>query len=139
MNKEYIDITTYEGEGYKPVIDYETWRVAILNYCEELEIQNIKTMQKHDETDEVFVLLKGNCTLFSGGKGDNIGDVDGIAMKPLKLYNVKRGVWHTHTLDKDGMVLIVENKDTSDFNSPTEALNEQQTKLLQEVFIQVNK
>lgn len=139
MNKEYIDITTYEGEGYKPVIDYETWRVAILNYCEELEIQNIKTMQKHDETDEVFVLLKGNCTLFSGGKGDNIGDVDGIAMKPLKLYNVKRGVWHTHTLDKDGMVLIVENKDTSDFNSPTEMLNEQQTKLLQEVFIQVNK
>lgn len=139
MNKEYIDITTYEGEGYKPVIDYETWRVAILNYCEELEIQNIKTMQKHDETDEVFVLLKGNCTLFSGGKGDNIGDVDGIAMKPLQLYNVKRGVWHTHTLDKDGMVLIVENKDTSDFNSPTETLNEQQTKLLQEVFIQVNK
>lgn len=139
MNKEYIDITTYEGEGYKPVIDYETWRVAILNYCEELEIQNIKTMQKHDETDEVFVLLKGNCTLFSGGKGDNIGDVDGIAMKPLQLYNVKRGVWHTHTLDKDGMVLIVENKDTSDFNSPTETLNEQQTKQLQEVFIQVNK
>jgi ureidoglycolate hydrolase len=139
MNKEYIDITTYEGEGYKPVIDYNTWRVAILNYCEELEVQNIKTMQKHNETDEVFVLLKGNCTLFSGGKGDNISDVDGVAMKPLQLYNVKRGVWHTHTLDKDGMVLIVENKDTSDINSPTLPLDEEQVKQLKDVFIEVNK
>jgi ureidoglycolate hydrolase len=136
MNKEYIDITTYEGEGYKPVIDYETWRVAILNYCEELEIQNLKTMQKHNETDEVFVLLKGNCTLFSGGKGDEVNDIDGVAMKPLQLYNVKRGVWHTHTLDKDGMVLIVENKDTSDVNSPTEKLTPQQMEQLHSIYNQ---
>ncbi len=134
MNKEYIDITTYEGEGYKPMIDYESWRVAILKYCEELEVQNLKTMQKHDETDEVFVLLEGNCTLFVGGKGDAIHEVDGIAMEPLQLYNVKRGVWHTHTLDKLGRVLIVENKDTSDVNSPKVNLSMEQIEQLRKVF-----
>lgn len=134
MNKEYIDITSYEGEGYQPMIDYDCWRVAILRYCEELEIQRLKTMQKHNETDEVFVLLDGNCTLFVGGKGDAIDEIDSIAMKPLQLYNVKRGVWHTHTLDKDGTVLIVENKDTSDTNSPTQNLSIAQIAQLYKVF-----
>lgn len=126
MKKEYIDISTYEGEGYVPMIDYESWRVAILRYCEELEVQNLKTMQKHDESDEVFVLLEGNCTLFTGGKGDAINEMDAVAMEPLQLYNVKRGVWHTHTLDRKGMVLIVENQNTGDANSPTQPLSEEQ-------------
>lgn len=134
MKREYIDITSYEGEGYLPMIDFKSWRVAILRYCEELEIQNLKTMQKHNETDEVFILLAGNCTLFVGGKGDVINDIDSIAMKPLQLYNVKQGVWHTHTLDKDATVLIVENQDTSDINSPTEKLTPEQIEQLRSLF-----
>ena len=70
MKQELIAVSSYEGEGYVPMIDFESWRVAILNYCEELEVQNLKTMQKHDESDEVFVLLSGNCTLFTGGNGE---------------------------------------------------------------------
>lgn len=131
MNKEYIDVTSYEGEGYLPLVDYKSWRVAILNYCDELLTENIETMQKHDETDEVFVLLRGNCKLYVGGNEGEVGELDSIQMEPLKLYNVKRGVWHTHTLDKEGMVLIVENQDTNDFNSPTQKLSEEQRIKLQ--------
>jgi len=134
MNKEFIDVVTYEGVGYKPVIDFETWRVAILRYCEELEIQNLKTMQKHNESDEVFILLNGNCTLFVGGKGDAISEIDGMVMEPLHLYNIKQGVWHTHTLDKNATVLIVENQNTSDHNSPTKVLDEKQLEELHKIF-----
>jgi len=138
VEKQYIDITSYEGEGYKPVIDYMSWRVAILRYCEELEVQNLKTMQKHNESDEVFVLLAGNCTLFTGGSGAAINNMDGIAMEPMKLYNVKRGVWHTHTLDKEATVLIVENRDTSDLNSPTLKLDAEQIEKIREIFTNHN-
>ncbi|SHO50806.1 hypothetical protein [Anaerocolumna xylanovorans] len=134
MDKQYIDITSYEGEGYKPVIDYMGWRVAILRYCEELEVQNLKTMQKHNESDEVFVLLEGNCILFSGGTGESIHSMDAVAMEPMKLYNVKKGVWHTHTLDKEGTVLIVENRDTSDLNSPTLKLEDVQIEKIRELY-----
>jgi hypothetical protein len=134
LKREYIDVTSYEGEGYLPMIDFKSWRVAILRYCEELEVQNLKTMQKHNETDEIFILLAGNCTLFVGGMGDTINDVDSIAMKPLQLYNVKQGVWHTHTLDKDATVLIVENQDTSDINSPTLPLAPEQIDQLRSLF-----
>lgn len=138
MEKQYIDITSYEGEGYKPVIDYMSWRVAILRYCEELEVPNLKTMQKHSESDEVFVLLAGNCTLFTGGTGDAINNMDGVAMEPMKLYNVKRGVWHTHTLDKEGTVLIVENKDTSDLNSPTLKLEVGEIERIRDLYLSRN-
>ncbi len=138
MEKQYIDITSYEGEGYKPVIDYMSWRVAILRYCEELEVPNLKTMQKHNESDEVFVLLAGNCTLFTGGTGEAINNMDGVAMEPMKLYNVKRGVWHTHTLDKEGTVLIVENKDTSDLNSPTLKLEAGEIEKIRDLYLSRN-
>lgn len=124
MNKESIEITGYEGEGYLPLIDFEGWRIAYLRYCEELEPQNLNTMQKHNETDEVFVLLSGKCTLFIGEKGEHIGEITTLPMQPLKLYNIKRGVWHTHTLDHEATVLIVENQNTSNENSPTLGLSD---------------
>jgi hypothetical protein len=135
MKHEYIDITSYDGEGYLPMIDYKTWRVAILRYCEELEVQNLRTMQKHKETDEVFVLLEGNCTLFVGGNKEVIEELDSIAMEPLRLYNVRQGVWHTHTLDKAATVLIVENQNTSDVNSPTAVLTEDQISELRRLYL----
>ena len=139
MKKEYIDITSYQGEGYLPMIDFSAWRVAILRYCEELEVQNLTTMQKHNETDEVFVLLEGNCTLFTGGKGDSIQDIDAVAMKPLEIYNVKQGVWHTHTLDQSATVLIVENRDTSDSNSPKDMLTVEQLELIKQLYLDKNQ
>lgn len=135
MKKEYIDVTAYTGEGYQPLIDFKSWRVAMLRYCEELEVQNLKTMQKHDESDEVFVLLEGHCTLFSGGQGDSIDEIDAITMEPLQLYNVKQGTWHTHTLDQKTSVLIIENQDTSDQNSPTIRMSPEQIERLNEVFL----
>lgn len=121
-----IEIKEYTEPGYAPVIDYESWRVAVLNDIDELEVSNLKTMQKHLLSDEVFVLLKGSCTLFAGGSGDSVGRIHSVKLEPLKCYNVKAGVWHTHTLAPDSSVLIVENRDTNEYNSPTVKLNEQQ-------------
>ena len=90
MDKNLLEITGYDGEGYVPLIDYSHWRVAELRYCEELEVDKLKDMQKHNETDEVFVLLEGDFTLFLGGNGEHIGEIEAIKLEPLKLYNVKK-------------------------------------------------
>lgn len=138
MKKEWIDVISYNREGYQPLVDYQSWRVAMLNYCEELEIENINKMQKHCETDEIFVLLEGECTLFTGGIGEEIGELDAIAMEPHQIYNVKRSVWHTHTLNRLGKVLIVENQDTTDINSPSVALSMEQKKVLRNIFDRIS-
>ena len=56
---EGIEIIDFQPEGYKPLVDYESWRVAVLKFCDDLLIENVKTMQKHLYTDEVFVLVQG--------------------------------------------------------------------------------
>jgi hypothetical protein len=33
------------------------------------------------------------------------------------LYNIPRGVFHTHALSEDAVVLVVENRDTGDHNT----------------------
>jgi len=126
MKKEHIDVIEMPKEGYQPLIDYETWRVAVLKYCEDVRLENIKTMQRHLETDEVFVLLSGNCTLITGGMKEQVDEIDTIKLIPRKLYNVKKGVWHNHVLDEEGEVLIIENQNTSDLNSKTISLTKYQ-------------
>ena len=124
--EKLLEIRQYLDVGYKPLIDYDEWRVAILRYIDELEPQNIKKMQRHDETDEVFVLLEGRCILFLGEGDEDVTDIFAQDMEPLKLYNIKRSCWHTHTLNEDATVLIIENRDTSDHNSPEIALRQNQ-------------
>ncbi len=124
MSKKEIEIIDFQPEGYEPLLDYQTWRVAVLKYCEDLEIENVNTMQKHLETDEVFVLLQGNVTLFVAGDGERPEHIQAIRMQPHKIYNIKKGVWHEHIMDEAGEVLIVENQNTCDENSPLYDLDE---------------
>ncbi len=126
MNTTLLEISDYTGEGYRPLIDYGQWRVAILRYIDELLPENLGKMQRHDETDEVFVLLSGRCLLFLGEGDEAVEAIHAQDMQPLKLYNVKRGAWHTHTLDEAATVLIVENRDTTAANSPEIELNADQ-------------
>ena len=121
-----LAVHTHEGAGYKPLVDYEAWRVAILNYAPELEVSAITRMQRHNETDEVFVLLAGRCLLFTGKGGDRVERVFAEDLKPGLVYNVRRGVWHHHTLSRDAKVLVVENRDTTYDNSPFTDLSAEQ-------------
>ena len=119
MSDTPIRIHDVQAEGYHPVVDYHTWRVAILNYIDELLPENIDAVQQHAETDEVFVLLAGQCILFTAEvEGDTVQSMSACPMKPGKIYNVPQGVYHTHTLTPGTSVLIVENVDTNDENSP---------------------
>lgn len=121
-----LEVREHNDAGYRPVVDYGAWRVAILNYGDDLLAENLLSMQRHNETDEVFVLLAGRCILFVGEGEDTVTKVLAENMKPLKVYNVKKAVWHTHTLSRDAKVLIVENRDTTFGNSPFCPLNDAQ-------------
>ena len=130
IDESLLEIRTYTGAGYSPVVDYDAWRVAILNYADELLPQNITHTQRHDETDEVFVLLRGRCILFIGEGDETVTALHAQDLEPFIMYNVKKSVWHTHTLDEDAHVLIVENRDTTVQNSPAFPLGEAQKKRL---------
>lgn len=124
--EKMLEIREYKEEGYSPVIDYCAWRVAVLNYSDGLLPENLNEMQCHNETDEVFVLLKGKCILFIGQGEQEVSNIFAENMEPCRVYNVKKSIWHTHTLSRDAMVLVVENRDTTVDNSRYCRLNTMQ-------------
>ena len=117
VHHHYLEITEYHGEGYHPCVDYGEWRVAILRHIADLAAEKITFLERHQETDEVFVLLAGRCLLFIGENSEESISIQGVDMVPHKLYNVKKGAYHNHILSEDAVVLIVENRDTGSQNS----------------------
>ena len=120
-----IEIVPFPASGYHPLVDFESWRVAVLRPCEDLLPENLNHLQKHLYTDEVFVLLSGKCALYTAGCEDIPGDIVKTEMRLHEVYNVKKGVWHTHTLCEDAEVLIIENQDAGEENSPKFSLTEE--------------
>lgn len=127
-----MEILEYNGIGYQPILSCRDWRVAVLNYHEELLPENINNFQQHSLTDEAFVLLKGHCILFLA-EDETLEQIHAIEMEPQKVYNIKQGTYHTHTLSEDAMVLIVEADDTNDDNSPIVRPDEKVTSRLIEL------
>ena len=104
-----LDIIDYEGKGYKPAMAFKAWRVAFLNHADSFD--RIVKLERHMETDEVFMLLEGEATLIIGLEKKT------IAMEKHKVYNVRQGVWHNIKVSEDAKVFIVENDDTTAKNT----------------------
>ena len=117
MDESLLEIRDYTGEGYQPLVDYADWRVAILNYLDNVRPDLNNGMERHLETDEVFVLTRGKGVLLLGGNGAQVESVQPEAMEIGKIYNVKRNAWHSILLSRDASILLVENKDTGESNS----------------------
>ncbi|WP_306546700.1 hypothetical protein [Desulfobulbus sp.] len=126
VNSALLEIHQHEGLSYKPLVDFADWRVAVLNFSPDLLPENLTRMQRHNETDEVFVLLQGQCILFVGEGQESVTRIHAEDLQPGTIYNVKQAVWHTHALSPDAKVLVVENRDTTYDNSPFTQLSAEQ-------------
>jgi len=127
-----IKTIEYTKNGYKPLIDFEAWRVAILNSHKKMGLNDLKYLERHMETDEVFVLLQGNASLIHGGQRKEPKKLEKIKMKKNIFYNVKKASWHTVLMGTNTKILIVENKNTTKKNSEYKDLTELQRKMLKE-------
>lgn len=106
-----LEIKEFNGEGYMPLIAYNGWRVAVVNFCAELLEENLCKIERHLKTDEVFILLEGEAALHIGT------EMQKIPMETGKIYNVKCGKWHAISMKPDSRVAIIENDNTNSENS----------------------
>ena len=104
-----IDIIECNNDGYNPLVDYNSWRVAVINYAERFD--KISRLERHMETDEVFILLLGSAELIIGSEKKT------YVMESGKIYNVKKGTWHNIRISKTATVAVVENNDTGVHNT----------------------
>lgn len=135
----YYETFEYEAEGYRKLFHHHNWRVAILNYIEELDVDRINYVEAHSLTDEVFVLLHGSAHLFfAGEKEGKITEMICLPLEEGKVYKVPAGVFHSHTLSKDAKLLVVEEENTGWENSPRIYLSEGDRSILLRTYREVS-
>ncbi len=132
MDEDLLEIRSHDGEGYKPLVDFQSWRAAILRFEDGLLPGQQTSMERHLETDEVFVLTMGEGTIILGGNGRGPGPMAAHQMEIGKLYNIKCNAWHTVSLSREASVVIVENRDTGHENTEYAELSEAQRQWIAE-------
>ena len=106
-----LDILEHSGIEYRRLVNNAKWTLASLNWAPRFDESNICELERHNLTDETFVLLNGKATLLVGEKADR------VEMEPLKYYNVRAGIWHHIIVSEEARVLVAENANTSKDNT----------------------
>ena len=104
-----LEVYEWAGVGFEPLVFTEGWQAALLNWEPLFDRRNLDEIERHNHTDEVFVLLRGQAVLFTRPAG---GALEAVEMERGKIYNVPAGLWHNLVATRDVRFLIVENRDT---------------------------
>ena len=106
-----LDILEHCGTEYRRLVNNAKWTLASLNWAPRFGESNVCELERHNLTDETFVLLHGKAVLLVGENADR------VEMEPLKYYNVRAGIWHHIVVSEDARVLVAENANTSKDNT----------------------
>lgn len=105
---DLLEIHQYDGVGYQPLVFSDGWQAALLNWEPLFDLAHAGEIERHNQTDEVFVLWRGRALIF-------VSDGERLQAEEMKtgaIYNVPRGVWHNLLASRDASWVIVENRGT---------------------------
>ncbi len=117
-----------KGSGFDSIHTFGEWKVAFITHAE--QYGELKAVKRHTQTDEAFVLVKGEAAVF-WADGDE--PLVKTVMEKEKLYNVPQNTWHHVQTSKDALIVVVENGDTSKENTETRILTEQEIRNIKEI------
>ena len=117
---------SFDGEGMQRVFENEKWTVGIKNWKPANDITGINNLERHNKTDELFVLVAGSWTLIYANEVEGGLDIRAVKMEPNKVYNIPATLWHNTVTCKDTKMILIEDSNTSMDNSDILDLNEDQ-------------
>jgi ureidoglycolate hydrolase len=112
-----VEIGSFFAEGYRPVLDFHGWRVAMLRYVDGLQPAAFSRVERHRETNEVFILTAGQADLIVCDGDTCPGDAFVTAMEHNVAYNIGQSVWHNVVMSPDAHIILFERTDTTVANS----------------------
>jgi len=131
----------YEGKGLQRVYENKEWMVGIKNYKPENDIKNIDCLERHNETDELFVLLCGTCILLYALEDitNDSFELKAISMELNKVYNIPKGLWHNTVTQQETKLILIEAAATSQQNSNAIQLSHDQIARAKELISALQK
>ncbi|MFW6680383.1 cupin [Lacrimispora sp. AGF001] len=120
----------YDGEALKRVYENPQWTVGIKNWKPANDIEQIGNLERHNCTDELFVLLNGSCSLvYATEEGAGL-DIKIVEMRPYAVYQIPPTLWHNTIMTKEAKLILIENSDTSMENSDLRDLTKEEVSFL---------
>ncbi len=121
-----IEEHSHQDSGLVRVYENAKWMVGIKNWKSANDIANIDCLERHNGTDELFVLLDGTCTLLFANEAEGSLVMEAVRMEPLKVYNIPRTLWHNTVTTKSTKLVLIEDSSTSGANSDVLMLTDAQ-------------
>jgi mannose-6-phosphate isomerase-like protein (cupin superfamily) len=129
-----MDIQSFEftGEGMHRVYENEKCCVGIKNWKPANDITGISNLERHNTTDEMFVLVEGHCTLIQADENpDGSLSFKPVPMEKGKLYVIPRSEWHNTITEKDTKMFLIEDSNCSGENSDVRDLTKDEIAKIQ--------
>ena len=111
------------GNGFDLLHTFEGWKIAFITHAE--QYGELKILKRHTQTDEAFVLVKGEATLFTADVDEPLQTT---VLEKEKLYVVQKHTWHHLKVSKDALIVVVENSNTSKENTESKEIKKEQMK-----------
>ena len=104
---------TIKKPGFDTVIKNDSFKCAFITFSSAYSFGLVSEMKRHNETDEIFILLDGSAVMLIYE--------DGIFTEhPLTkgtVYNVHASTWHYLAVSEDASVFVTEKANTDSKNS----------------------
>src|SRR5258708_1902669 len=101
-----------KGAGYNPFLIRNGWQVAQLNYRADLQASALRRVERHRDTDEVFIMIQGSSVLLAAEDTSSGFRFESVRLQPGVTYNIPAGLWHAIAMSPHDIVIIVENANT---------------------------
>lgn len=108
---------SYDGVALSWVHVTEHWGVGIKNYKPANDIANLENLERHNGTDELFVLLDGKCTLLFANEENGSLRIQAMPMTTGKVYAIPAGLWHNTVTEPGVKLVLIEDQASAQSNS----------------------
>lgn len=112
-----LTINKPEKSGFDIFLSNEDFKCAFITAHDQYSFGRIKKIKRHNDSDEVLVLLQGNAKLVTAESLDE--EFAKTALQPNVAYNVNKSTWHYLAVSNDAILFVAENGRVSCENTDT--------------------
>jgi hypothetical protein len=113
----------HDGEGLARVYENKAWMVGLKNYKPANDAALFTEIERHRQSDELFLLLAGSCVLLSAFEENGALRFEAQSMKTGALYVIPSPLWHTTITTPGARLALIEDPGTGATNSDVRALS----------------
>lgn len=107
-----------DKSGFDAFLTNDDFKCAFITAHSQYSFGRIKLIKRHNDSDEVYVLLQGKAVVVTTDSLD--GEYIKTELVSNVAYNIKASTWHYLAVSDDAIIFVAESGKVSPKNTDTE-------------------